>query len=207
MVVFGLSGSPPAAAAAAAADGPIQPDAVFWDEDGVLRYDASSVTRDRDGELRRVVEADAAAAESDDLDEWYIVDAGWMRAWLAYADRTVYAERSSPAPGPVRNERLLKDGLPKEGLLLESFSSSKGGKGHYRRVNARVWRVLCELYPGSGPAIRAAKPYDPARWVVDGASRPPVESSDAGGEFSEPAIELRPRPSGVAPADNPMVVT
>jgi hypothetical protein len=32
--------------------------------------------------------------------------------------------------------------------------ASKEGQGHYRRVNGQVWAAFCDMYKGSGPAIR-----------------------------------------------------
>ena len=32
--------------------------------------------------------------------------------------------------------------------------ANKEGQGHYRRVNGQVWAAFCDMYKGSGPAIR-----------------------------------------------------
>ncbi|KAJ1462605.1 hypothetical protein M885DRAFT_584323 [Pelagophyceae sp. CCMP2097] len=118
---------------------------------------------------------------------WFIIDAAWMRAWLAFAH---FSKGASPAPGPVRNVVLLLDTpaeVPsiKPGLVAESKLKDKDGvRGHYRRVSPRVWAELCALYPGSGPSITVSGPpfEDTARWVVAGA--PPRDAADDGAVVS-----------------------
>jgi len=51
---------------------------------------------------------------------------------------------------------LTEDGFPsflwvvKKGLK----PAGKDGQGHFRRVNCKVWEAFCEMYKGSGPAIK-----------------------------------------------------
>ena len=32
--------------------------------------------------------------------------------------------------------------------------ANKDGQGHFRRVNCKVWEAFCDMYKGSGPAIK-----------------------------------------------------
>ena len=82
---------------------------------------------------------------------WYIAESTWIESWLAF----VHYNKTSPAPGPCRNDYLLrvddenKYWLPKENLIM----ARKNGAGNYRRVSQEAWRQICALYPGSGPEI------------------------------------------------------
>jgi len=193
---------------------PIDVDSIFYDADGALRHDPER-RRDREAELRAFAQADARPPTA----SWYIVDASWMGAWLAFADTTVYADRASPAPGPVPNARLLVSAAddhhhpvgdhppgvvvswrPREGLAPQTYDKKKGvSGGHFRRVNAAVWAEIVKRYPGSGPSIRVDEPPydDPANWIVGDAADVYAPPDDE--VLSRERRRRRRRPAG-APA-------
>jgi len=73
-------------------------------------------------------------------EEWYLVDASWLRQWKKF---TKMGSRDQP-PGPVSNHRLLlKDGRPAPGLQPDL---------HYRGINEKAWTYFFTVY-GGGPAL------------------------------------------------------
>ena len=89
------------------------------------------------------------------------------------------ARGRSPAPGPIRNHRLVvlresPHGEPRwegrPGLRAPKGDGKRAqDKGEYRRVSPAVWAAYVRRYPDSGPAIwTESKPYDDAAlWHVD----------------------------------------
>ena len=146
--------------ASSEAKAPPAEDCIFYDNDGALRF--GTEPRKRDAELRRVLDAEKSMATQQDAREgqvWFIIEANWVQAWLAF----VHQNKRSPAPGPVHNEKLMRQvadtETPNETKRWEMMPglqcAGKGKKdtGHYRRVGKPVWEAFCELYPHSGPAI------------------------------------------------------
>ena len=81
---------------------------MYYDEDGNVRF-GNDVKGRREDELRRVVDADttgmegqAEAKEALEVEEkeedvtWYVIDAQWLKLWLAY----VHYAKSTPRPPP-----------------------------------------------------------------------------------------------------------
>lgn len=141
-------------------------DSMYYDEAGVLRSGARS--RDRDHEFRSVLIADNP--ENDALVTWCVVESNWINAWLAF----VHFNQFSPAPGKIHNSNLItieydennhQVRIPKSGLEIASTSKA----GHFRVVRESVWKLYCELYPGSGPKITVTgeTPEDTSTWNID----------------------------------------
>lgn len=76
-----------------------------------------------------------------------------MNAWLMYCHLN---KNVNPNPGPCRNECLLESNQELTGWIPKSelVMARKDKEGDYRRISKATWEVFCELYPGSGPAIR-----------------------------------------------------
>lgn len=159
------------------------PSCIYYDDHGNLRYASGAGTKDRDAELRRIVAVDDNVEE--DGKEWWIIDATWVNAWLAYVH---YAKNISPAPGPVDNTTLLRlstepDGVarkwvPRDGLI----SAQKSKVGHYRRITKEAWLIYMELYPASGPEIHMTytsnKDHkdDTSTWIISTSHMPEEKS-------------------------------
>ena len=153
---------------------------IYFDADGVLKSAGDGDARDPEQELGEILGADAATPHEDEehapARKWFIIDARWIDAWLMYASS---ARGRSPAPGPVRNHRLIVlresphgerrwEGRP--GLRTPKGDGKRAqDKGEYRRVSPAVWAAYVRFYPDSGPAIwTESKPYDDAAlWHVD----------------------------------------
>lgn len=139
---------------------------MYYDEEGVLR--AGAKARDREREFRSVLIADNP--DTDALVTWCVVESNWINAWLAF----VHFNQFSPAPGKIHNSNLItieyddnnnQVRIPKSGLELASTSKA----GHFRVVRESVWKLYCELYPGSGPKITVSgeTPEDTSTWNID----------------------------------------
>ena len=153
---------------------------IYFDVDGVLKNAGDDDARDPEQELGEILGADAATATEDEEHapprKWFIIDSRWIDAWLMYASS---ARGRSPAPGPIRNHRLVvlresPHGEPRwegrPGLRAPKGDGKRAqDKGEYRRVSPAVWAAYVRLYPDSGPAIwTESKPYDDAAlWHVD----------------------------------------
>jgi hypothetical protein len=80
-----------------------------------------------------------------------VVEVNWVTSWLAH----VHFNKTSPAPGPCKNLPLLEVNeentafVPKPGLSI----ATKSNRGDYRLISEAMWKEICKLYPGSGPAI------------------------------------------------------
>lgn len=122
----------------------------------------AELNRRRDREHRIVHESDKTYV--DPGHSWFIIDKRWLSTWLAFVNE----EAQGPIPGPITNERLLKeDGVtPKEGL--------ERGQS-YRGVNKEVWSIFHSIY-GGGPIIERQK--------LDIYSAPPPSRSQAALSFS-----------------------
>uniref|UniRef100_A0A7S2SS60 DUSP domain-containing protein n=1 Tax=Rhizochromulina marina TaxID=1034831 RepID=A0A7S2SS60_9STRA len=153
-----------------------EPAFTFYDQFGILRKGVKTddgKVHDRDEELERVLSLeDTTNFTPEEKAVWYIVEAGWIRTWLSYVrfgTQSLGTSLSSPAPGPINNESLLimcadeeattalPEGelplfkwIPREGLV----AAGKDVQGHFRRVNCKVWEAFCDMYEGSGPAIK-----------------------------------------------------
>ena len=148
---------------------------IFYDNDGALRV--GTEPRKRDAELRQVLDAEKSVATEQDAQGqvWFIIEANWVQAWLAF----VHQNKRSPAPGPVHNEKLMRQVADQESPTatkgweiipgLKCAGKGKKDTGHYRRVGKPVWEAFCELYPHSGPAIWTdAEPCEDTRqWQFD----------------------------------------
>lgn len=159
----------------------------FYDQYGMLRKGLvtdDGLAHNRDEELERIlsVENSWGSFSEEEKRTWYIVESGWIRTWLSYVrygTASLGESLSSPAPGPVNNECLLlmtadtdspigKDGAPlfrwavKSGLV----AAGKTGQGHFRRINCRAWAAYCEMYKGSGPAIKYVEEMPPVPEAV-----------------------------------------
>jgi hypothetical protein len=76
---------------------------IYYDKHGNLRLDMKMKRKNIDEEIQRIMEFDSVDEEIDGS-TWYIIDASWMNAWLAY---TYTAQNVSPRPGPIENQRLI----------------------------------------------------------------------------------------------------
>uniref|UniRef100_A0A7S3JX76 DUSP domain-containing protein n=1 Tax=Aureoumbra lagunensis TaxID=44058 RepID=A0A7S3JX76_9STRA len=102
-------------------------------------------------------------------EEWRVLHAGWLHHWLAF----VHYNKQRNAPGPVRNEDLLYlddehnwRGKPK--LIFAGKEAISEARGHYRYIRPSTWKIICQLYPGSGPEIEAVgPPFHMDTWIVD----------------------------------------
>ena len=100
-----------------------------------------------------------------------------LRTWLSYCrfgTSSLGESFSSPAPGPINNECLLIMAADTDSSSYASLAEANQGEdwprfkwviktgllpagkdqGHFRRVNKYVWAAFCEMYKGSGPAIK-----------------------------------------------------
>lgn len=145
---------------------------IYIDDFGNFCY--GDILFDPEEEKIRIMQCDEPKEE--DGKEWYIINTPWMRAWLLYCHLN---KDINPNPGPCRNECLLdvnEAGLawvPKPDLIM----ARKEKEGDYRRISKETWDTFCEMYPGSGPAIRMEFHededhkfdglYDTSTWVID----------------------------------------
>lgn len=146
------------------------PKRIYYDADGNLRHDWERPPRNKNSELIKFMQEENAEAESiaeanaeviienhadkkeDPGKLRYVVSSPWVNAWMAFS----YALKTSPDPGPCNNMALLcrdeeaKCFVPQEGVLM----TRRARKGDYRMVTEGMWKQICDLYPGSGPAIK-----------------------------------------------------
>jgi len=170
-------------------------DGIFYGADGNLRFGRKP--RDRKEELRLFSSKDVDDTVEENGKRWYIMDGPWIEAWLAFIAAS-NEDFCLPDPGPCDNRRLLQHNRFLEGWEARDGVKSANGKGagDYRRVSEAAWKLYCEKYPGSGPAIsvvanilseeqlveveegKAADifddgkeggddPYDPKKWEID----------------------------------------
>lgn len=145
---------------------------IYIDEYGNFVYGDKQF--DPDEEAIRVMNTDDPIEE--DGKEWYIINTSWMNAWLMYCHLN---KNVNPNPGPCRNECLLESNQASTGWVSKSdlVMARKDKEGDYRRISKATWEVFCELYPGSGPAIRVNfyeneehkydGLYDTSDWIID----------------------------------------
>ena len=147
------------------------PKRIYYDENGNLRHDWERAPRNKNAELIKFMQEESAEEEasaeanaeistdkstSDKKEEpgklQYVVSSPWVNAWVAFA----YALKTSPDPGPCNNMALLcrdeenKRYVPQDGVHM----TRRSRKGDYRLVSEGMWKQICALYPGSGPAIK-----------------------------------------------------
>jgi hypothetical protein len=127
-----------------------------------------------------------------------------MNAWLMYCRLN---KNVNPNPGPCRNECLLETNEDSTGWVAKEdlVMARKDKEGDYRRISKATWETFCELYPGSGPAIRLIFQedehhthaidglYDTSTWMIDQsqfsahtAPPPPVRKINPTTESSPP---------------------
>ena len=109
---------------------------------------------------------------------WFIIEANWVQAWLAF----VHQNKRSPAPGPVHNEKLMRQVADQESPtatngweIIPGLKCAGKEEGHGplpSRGQTRVEAFTGELYPHSGPAIWTdAEPCEDTRqWQFDASS-------------------------------------
>ncbi len=160
-------------------------DKIYWDGDGNLRQGGS--TRDRDGEILMLLEADQL--HTDDPEKiWVVVPSRFIREWLLFAQMKLTNDHPSPIdigsllkadPSCAAGYRPLKTLRPPEKVVSKNSSDYAKVEysmtpGHYRLITIEAWRRLVVLYgirePGVVIAVKGnteESPYtDMSRWRV-----------------------------------------
>jgi hypothetical protein len=122
---------------------------IHYDNDGNLKHGGN--LHDRDDEMHRVLSSDDAVEEEGK--EWYLIEEPWAQSWLEFVS---LGKEVSPAPGPIKNMRLLAANYDKKWFEAKSNLVMSKGRvvGHYRRIPKEMWELYLDFYPDSGPEIR-----------------------------------------------------
>lgn len=158
---------------------------IYWDGEGNLRQGGS--TRDRDGEILMLLEADAM--NTDDPDRiWVVIPSRFIRDWLLFAQMKMTNTHPRPIdigsllkvdPSSPVGYRPLKTLRPPEKVVSkDSGDYSKieyaMTPGHYRLITIEAWRRFVIMYgiaePGVVIAVKGNTPESPytdmTRWRI-----------------------------------------
>ena len=172
---------------------------ITFDENGHLIYGLAQA--DKNDELAQMMNIESRFG-CKKQETWYIVDAVWLNLWLLYV-RDPWGIQ--PRPMPCFNHRLVyydeeaKTFKSKPKLKLE-VGNIDHRSGDYRRVNVETWKLIQELYPGSGPTITSTL-------QVEKSSDPDDDTNDVeGGKYdtSDWVIETSVAFSGLDKEGNPL---
>jgi hypothetical protein len=117
----------------------------YYDEYGMLRRGpVKPGVHDRDEELDifLALEEDWKNFSEEEQRTWFIVESGWIKAWLQYVREgnvSLGESQGSPTPGPVNNESLMNMAVDLDRPHGTAECENSDLQTYLMTVNGSVW--------------------------------------------------------------------